>query len=122
MAIAKKVNLTEFVKELEKMPKEVVKEAIDATYSGVLGSQEALNKETPVDTGFLLSSWDTSKNPLEPEPSVVIGNTAPYSSVIMEYGARPHETPIPPLLEWAGRKLQKPTTDPNTPNLSLIHI
>ena len=81
-------------------------------------SQERLNEETPVDTGFLLKSWEVKKNPLEPEPSVLIGNTAPYANVVLESGAKPHRVPFKPVLEWAGRKLKKPPTDPEVRRLA----
>ena len=118
MAIVKSVNISDFSKELKNLTPELKKEAIDATYSGVLKSQERLNKETPVDTGFLLASWRTEKNPLEPEPSVIIGNDAPYAGVVLEYGAKPHTPPLKPLLEWASRKLKKPIHHPRVRKLA----
>ena len=108
MAFANTVNMADFIKEMKKFTPAMRKEVVKATYSGALKSQEKLNEDTPVDTGFLLASWRVEKNPLEPEPSVIIGNDAPYANVVLESGAKPHTPPLKPLLEWASRKLRKP--------------
>ena len=118
MALAKTINISDFRKELKKIGPEWKKEVIDATYSGVLKSQERLNQETPVDTGFLLASWEVEKNPLEPEPSVILGNTAPYATVVLESGAKPHTPPPDAIIEWAARKLKKPREHPLVKSLA----
>ena len=56
----------------------------------------------------MLASWRVEKDIEGPEPSVIIGNDAPYARVVLEDGAKPHNPPIQPLLEWAARKLKKP--------------
>ena len=63
MATAINVELKDFGKELQKIPKEMEKDVIDSFYSAALKSQEELNKLTPVDTGALLAQWDIVKNP-----------------------------------------------------------
>lgn len=113
MAFIKKIDLKDFTKYIKKdSVKEVKKAVVEAVYSGVLKSQERLNKETPVDTGHLLASWRVEKHPSEPEPSVVLGNEAKYAGVVLEHGAKPHDVPIKPLMEWVARKFKKPITDP----------
>ena len=118
MALAKTINLSEFIKEMKNFTPEMKKEAIKATYSGVLKAKESLLEKTPVDTGALLANWRIEKNPLEPEPSVLIGNDSNYATVVMETGAKPHTVPLKPLLEWASRKLQKPIDSQEVKNMA----
>ena len=118
MATAINVELKDFGKELQKIPKEMEKEVIDGVYSASLKTQEKLNKMTPVDTGALLAQWDIVKNPAGPEPSVVIGNTAKYASIVMETGAKPHWPPKEQIDEWASRQLKKPVNHPKVQKFS----
>lgn len=109
MAFVKKISIDDFAKHIKKHTvDELKKTVIKAVYSGVLRSQERLNKETPVDTGHLLASWRIEKHPTGPEPSVIIGNEAKYAGVVLEHGAKPFDPPIKPLLEWVARKFKKP--------------
>ena len=119
MAFVKEINLSDFSKHITKeMYPELLKSAVDAVYAGCLKSKEQLYKETPVDTGHLVGSWRVEKNPTEPEPSVIIGNEAPYAGTVLEYGAQPFDPPIKPLLEWAGRKLKKSPDSPEARRLA----
>ena len=118
MAIARQVDLGTYRKQLKNLIPEMKKQAIDATYAGVIKSMPELHKRTPVDTGALVGSWFVRKNPEEPEPSVILGNDRPYAGVVLEYGARPFHAPIQPLLEWASRKLQRPIDDPMVRSLA----
>ena len=67
-----------------------------------------------MDTGLYASSWNVKK---DDKKTISFGNSAPYA-VHVEYGSEPFNAPITPLLEWAGRKLQKPITDPEVKNMA----
>lgn len=71
-----------------------------ATVNAIAQSIPTLVANSPVDTGLYAQSWDFS----ETEFGAVIGNYAPYASII-ENGARPFTPPIGPLLQWAKRVL-----------------
>ena len=118
MAFAKTINLEDFGKELQKIPKEVQKSAINSVYDEALKALQDLVEKTPVDTGLLASSWEVVKNPLEQEPSVVMGNFQNYAVVVLESGAKPFTPNFKPLHEWAARKLKKPMEDPEVKRLA----
>ena len=119
MAFVKEININDLGNFLSKeMFPELVKEVVNAVYAGCLKSKEQLYKDTPVDTGHLVGSWRVEKNPSMPEPSVIIGNEAPYAGTVLEYGAEPFTPPIKPLIEWASRKLKKSTDSPEVRRLA----
>lgn len=119
MAFVKEVNINDLGKFLEKdLFPELVKETVNAVYAGCLKSKEQLYKETPVDTGYLVGSWRVEKNPTMPEPSVIIGNEAPYAGTVLEHGAPPFTPPIKPIIEWAARKLKKSQDSPEVRRLA----
>lgn len=104
----KKVNLSEFAKELKQFSGEWTKDLRDAAARGVAKSIPLLVQNSPVDTGLYAQSWDMTVD----EEKIILGNYAPHASII-EYGARPFTPPIAPLLEWAKRVLTN-RTDPDT--------
>jgi hypothetical protein len=79
-----------------------------ATVNAIAQSIPTLVANSPVDTGLYAQSWDFS----ETEFGAVVGNYAPYASII-ENGARPFTPPIAPLLEWAKRVLQDGSQPPD---------
>ena len=114
MAVVKTINLDAFAKEFgrgvqgdAKFLKRQKRLIYDATYDGILRSIEPMKERSPVDTGAYQSSWGAEK---VSKNEIHFGNTIPYA-VNLEFGAEPFSPPIEPLLEWAGRKLKKPTTN-----------
>ena len=118
MAFAKTIDLSDFGKELQKIPKEVQKVAINTVYDVALQKLQDLVEKTPVDTGALANSWEVVKNPLEPEPSVILGNFQKYATIMLESGAKPFTPNYKALHEWAARKLKKPMSDPEVKRLA----
>jgi len=96
----KTVDLADFAEELGKFSTLSISKKKKAVVRGIAKSMPDLVAASPVDTGLYAQSWDMSIQ----EQSVIIGNYAPYAGVI-EFGARPHKTPIGPLLAWAKRVL-----------------
>ena len=110
MATVKTISINDAAKTLGKKFVESQKEeVVKATYDALLRSVEPMTERSPVDTGLYASSWEVKK--LD-ENTVAFGNTTPVYAYVLEYGARPFEAPIQPLLEWAGRKLQLPVDHP----------
>lgn len=104
----KKVDLTDFAKELGKWSDKSIKDLKQATVKGIARSIPDLVAASPVDTGLYAQSWDFH----ETEMGAIIGNYAPYAGVI-EDGARPFTPPLAPLLEWAKRVLKSGSQPPD---------
>jgi hypothetical protein len=105
---AKTVNLKDLAKELGAFSDGHIASLKKATVLGIAKSVPDLVAASPIDTGLYAASWDFS----EMEYGAVLGNTAPYASII-EYGVRPgHWAPIKPLLQWAKRVLRDPSQPP----------
>jgi hypothetical protein len=98
MSQRKIVDLNDFSKELGDFANASLASRRKAVISGIARSIPDLVAASPVDTGLYAASWDMTVM----EQSVLLGNYAPYAGVI-EYGARPHQMPIGPLLAWAKR-------------------
>lgn len=96
----KRVNLSDFARELGVYGNTSTKELRDAAARGVARSIPDLIKASPVDTGLYAQSWDM----LVTEEAVILGNYAPYAGII-EHGTRRFTPPIGPLLQWAKRVL-----------------
>lgn len=77
-------------------------------FSGVLRGQHHLMENSPVDTGLYQASW--AVNP-KSNTHIELGNSAPHAPII-EYGARPHNAPLGPLLAWAKRVLKSSSQPP----------
>lgn len=108
MGTVKTVNLKDFAKELGIDSKNRLKELKQATVKGIVKSIPDLVKASPVDTGQYAASWDFTVE----EQAVVLGNYAPYASII-EHGTQPFTPPIGPLLAWAKRVLKSGSQPPN---------
>lgn len=106
--VKKRINLSDFSKEIRNFQERSSEELKAAMKAGVLRSFRGLVESSPVDTGEYAASWDFS----ESERAVMLGNYAPHASII-EYGARPFTPPIGPLLAWAKRVLQDGSQAPN---------
>lgn len=104
----KTVKLNEFSNILREYPKLNVQQVKQGVASGLARSIPDLVKASPVDTGLYASSWDFTIE----ENAAILGNFAPYASII-EDGARPFTPPIEPLLAWAKRVLQDSSQPPN---------
>jgi hypothetical protein len=102
------VDLKNFARELGATNKRKMERLHDAIYRGLLRSIPELVKESPIDTGQYAQSWTAEKTELGGR----IGNHAPHAAVI-EFGARPFNAPIGPLLAWAKRVLQDPSQPPH---------
>lgn len=104
--MAKVVKLENFSDELKKYAHENIdlykKSVIDAIFKNLLD----LVKNSPVDTGLYAQSWDL----IIDEKSAMLGNYAPHAAII-EFGARPFNPPLKPLLDWAKRVLNKSEYD-----------
>ena len=107
MSNRKIVDLDKFSDALGDFAKLSLEKKRKAVVGGIARSIPDLVAASPVDTGMYADSWDFTIQ----EKSVILGNYAPYAGVI-EYGARPHPTPIGPLLDWAKRVLQSPSQPP----------
>ena len=81
----KNVSLSEFSGMLKEFGDEIIKEEKDAVYEGLMDSLPKLKEMTPEDTGKLKESWGVRKD--ADGEGVKIGNTAPYASIQLEYGA-----------------------------------
>jgi hypothetical protein len=101
MSVVKRVDLTDFAKEIGAYTENSIKELKAATVKGVAKSIPDLVAASPVDTGMYAASWDFN----ETEYGAIIGNYAPYAGII-ENGARPFRPPLGPLLAWAKRVLR----------------
>ena len=120
MATVKTIDLDQFVKEFGKIRhdsgkflKRQKKMIIEGVYEGCLRSIQPMAERSPVDTGLYASSWQVQKS----GEAVYFGNTAPYA-YHLEVGSPPFNAPLQPLLEWAGRKLQKPIDDQEVQRLA----
>lgn len=106
--MATTVKLNEFSKIIKEMPGKSLEQVKRGTVSGVAKSIPDLVEASPVDTGLYAQSWNFTAD----EQAVVLGNFAPYASIIEE-GARPFRPPIEPLLAWAKRVLKDSSQPPN---------
>ena len=102
------VNLADFAKELGVHNDKQLEQLHQASLLGIAKAIPLLVETSPVDTGLYAQSWDFRKE----EFGAVLGNTAPYASII-EYGARPFTPPIEPLLAWAKRVLGDSSQPPD---------
>ncbi len=108
MSSNKKVELKDFAEALQKFSDKSIAQKKKAVILGIQKSLPDLVAASPVDTGYYAQSWDMHIT----ETSAVLGNYAPYASII-ENGARPHMCPIAPLLAWAKRVLKSPSQPPD---------
>lgn len=107
MTTVKTVSLKDLGKEIKAFSEHAIHEQKQAVVLGLAKSLPGLAERSPVDTGHYASSWDMTWN----EKQALIGNTAPHAPII-EFGARPFNPPIKPLLAWAKRVLNDPSQPP----------
>jgi hypothetical protein len=101
------IKLNNFSRELEDFTHLNIEQTKRGIASGVAKSIPMLVAASPIDQGFYAQSWDMTVT----ETEVILGNYAPYASIIEE-GARPFTPPIAPLLAWAKRVLQDSSQPP----------
>lgn len=102
------LRLEDLSKALDGLSKKTLREQKQAVGKAMARAIPRLVAASPVDTGLYAQSWDFTVD----EKSAIIGNYAPYASVI-EFGARPYSAPIDPLLAWAKRVLSDPSQPPD---------
>lgn len=108
MSTTRRVDLKDFSKVLAEFGKTTLAQQKHAVANAMAHAIPRLVAASPVDTGLYAQSWDYTID----DTAAIIGNYAPQAAII-EYGARPHMTPIAPLLAWAKRKLKDPSQPPD---------
>lgn len=104
----KRVELRNLAREIDGFSRATLKKQQAVVADSMARAIPRLVAASPHDTGLYAQSWDFTIE----EKRAIIGNYAPYASVI-EFGARPHPTPIAPLLAWAKRVLGDPSQPPD---------